>query len=494
MKHVKFWIRIACFVLIFSLLAIKYFELITPKYYTDTWPTTSTLTGFYDLDENTVDVIFLGTSHGVTGFIPQELYNNYGITSYNLSCEQQNLVSSYYWLREALKYQSPKVLVLESYVCFPFLHNEPLNTSEPCTRKAIDSMKWGKNKIDYIKDICALDSSQSIKSFFLPNIRYHDRWEELSFNDYGRDYMMKYAKSMGAWVVPCDDKKSKFEGIDIDEDAEPAYMHPLMEEYLNKINSLCKEYNINLVLALTPTADRLSEHHNALEKYAKESELFFIDFNTKSMFEELDYDFQKNNRDNGHVGIDGAIKISNYLGKELVDRYALQSHYSEQWEQTKDFYVDKCAECRLKSVSDLDEYLDLLDSSLPSIVFVLKGDERNNLNNTTIEKIHNLGIDSNLDIGGKNSFAAIIDEKTVLIEHAGEDGCMADEYVASGMIKASLFCPGTYDNEECSISFDGHEYVKQNIGLNIVVFSNEKREVIDSIWVDVINNPSKIIR
>lgn len=65
------------------------------------------------MQKDTVDVLFLGSSHGVTSFLPQELYNQYGITGYNLGCEQQGMVTSYYWLKEALRYQSPKAVVLD---------------------------------------------------------------------------------------------------------------------------------------------------------------------------------------------------------------------------------------------------------------------------------------------------------------------------------------------------------------------------------------------
>ena len=65
----------------------------SPKYFYDnTWPTSATYAGFYQLPKDSIDVLFFGSSHAAAGFIPQELYNNYGITSYNLGCEQQNLL------------------------------------------------------------------------------------------------------------------------------------------------------------------------------------------------------------------------------------------------------------------------------------------------------------------------------------------------------------------------------------------------------------------
>ncbi|MBQ4304600.1 MAG: hypothetical protein II774_08940, partial [Lachnospiraceae bacterium] len=65
---------------------------------------------FYSMEENTVDVIFLGSSHCYSAFCPQYLYNEYGIRSYNLGSSQQCMTVAYYWLKEALQTQSPRVV------------------------------------------------------------------------------------------------------------------------------------------------------------------------------------------------------------------------------------------------------------------------------------------------------------------------------------------------------------------------------------------------
>ena len=106
-------------------------QVLTPKYfYNNTWPTTSTYLGFYKMERNTVDVLFFGSSHAVSSFSPQILYDRYGITSYNLGCEQQNLITYYYLLKEALRFQKPKAIVLDCYILFPYNKTEVLNTSE----------------------------------------------------------------------------------------------------------------------------------------------------------------------------------------------------------------------------------------------------------------------------------------------------------------------------------------------------------------------------
>ena len=83
-------------ILLCSLTAIN--KVLVPKYIlkNSTWPTTSSYRQFYKMEPNSIDVLFFGSSVCVNAFIPQEIYNDYGIRSYNLGSEQQSIFLSYY--------------------------------------------------------------------------------------------------------------------------------------------------------------------------------------------------------------------------------------------------------------------------------------------------------------------------------------------------------------------------------------------------------------
>lgn len=182
------------FALLFIILLWYFTIRYMPEYFVDqTWAVTATYQGFYEMDKNTVDVLFFGSSAGVRGFIPQELYNNYGMTSYNLSCEQQNMVSSYYWLCEALRYQDPSVVVLESKFIF---EKDKGKLQDAWFRKAFNHMRFSSVKREAISVSCELVNlqaeedhridKQSVISWYLPIIRYHTRWEETGRDGKGR--------------------------------------------------------------------------------------------------------------------------------------------------------------------------------------------------------------------------------------------------------------------------------------------------------------------
>ena len=60
------------------------------------------------------------------------------------------------------------------------------NTRKNCRspRLAIDAMRWSDVKWEAIHDICRLDESQSVNSYIFQNVRFHNRWMELTENDF----------------------------------------------------------------------------------------------------------------------------------------------------------------------------------------------------------------------------------------------------------------------------------------------------------------------
>ena len=77
------------------------------------------------------DVLFMGTSHVINGVFPMELWNEYGITSYNFGGHSNQIPTTYWVMENALDYVTPKVIVIDcltlssEHKCaeeFSFLH------------------------------------------------------------------------------------------------------------------------------------------------------------------------------------------------------------------------------------------------------------------------------------------------------------------------------------------------------------------------------------
>ena len=66
--------------------------------------------------ENSLDVLFLGDSEAYSGFVPMALWKDTGIASFVCASVDQKPYETEDFLREALKNQSPKVVVLETVI------------------------------------------------------------------------------------------------------------------------------------------------------------------------------------------------------------------------------------------------------------------------------------------------------------------------------------------------------------------------------------------
>ena len=121
------------------------------------------------------DVLFLGSSHMVMGISPMELWNDYGIVSYNLANYGQWLPVDYWVLRNALDYTKPKLVVLDVRA-IDINQNKfsPEHISQ--LHEVFDNMPLSKNKIEAVFDL--LPAGKRMEYLFDFSI-YHTRWNEI---------------------------------------------------------------------------------------------------------------------------------------------------------------------------------------------------------------------------------------------------------------------------------------------------------------------------
>ena len=69
----------------------------------------------YVQPKNKIDVLFLGSSHVHCNVNTQLLWDEYGMAAYLMTGAEQPIWNSYYNLKEALKTQKPKLVVLDMF-------------------------------------------------------------------------------------------------------------------------------------------------------------------------------------------------------------------------------------------------------------------------------------------------------------------------------------------------------------------------------------------
>lgn len=482
--YCRYFVRGAILVALAAVCLATLVKIFIPKYYYNTtWTTTATYQGFYEMEKDTVDVLFFGSSHAASAFNMQHLYNEYGITGYNLGCEQQNLLVSYYWLKEALRFQSPKAVVIDMFLLFGLNKEEPLNSAESCTRKAIDYMKWSPVKADAVKDICSIDKNQSALSYYLPNARFHTRWEELSEDDFTGDlsshYELKgFCPLMGKSAYT---EYTPFEAGTLADMAEPV---KVMEDYLGRMIELCNTKGIEVILVKTPTREVNVGRYHAVKKIADEHGISYYDFNETQLYNKIKFDYPVDMHDNyGHTSISGSIKVTSFLGDLLANTYGIKGKKDIQWEQTKEFYANLLREYNMVYVTDIYTYLNLIDNGRYSVFISVKDEASASLNEEIVSLMRKLGLSFELTGQYHASYLAAVTEDGIYeeissgqLEHCGT--------IRDGVVRFELKSAGAECGNVSSIQIDGVEYSKNQRGLNIVVYDNLLKRTLDSVAFD----------
>lgn len=431
----KIWPRLGAFLLVLCIFGTLLHHIIIPKFYrSNALPPSVSYPEFYRMDRNSVDVLFLGSSHAFSSYDTQEMYNKYGITSFNLGSGDQNLLLSYYWLCEALRYQKPEAVVVDCAYLFRLNFDSGTVPNFSGNRSGLVYMRWSPVKWKAVLDVCSIDSSQTVQSYVFPIIRFHDRWKELESEDFrygeitGTDHLKGFCETYTARGGS--DYTPFHEGDN--EDRED--MLELQEQYLDRITSLCKEEGIQLVLTLTPYQSETIEKHNSVKDYAQENDLPFIDFGEASVYDAMKYDFSQDHADTHHANPGGAVKITDYLGAYLQNAVGLKAHTDEQYEKSRDYYQTFMELAGLVRTDESQSYVEGLRNNRAAAFVYVKNMDSLNTPEEVREVLSELGLQA--DFLSENSQAV----RAAVIENGKVQKTFSDlkEKVDSGDAKGVL--------------------------------------------------------
>lgn len=485
-SRMLFFLKSAVFL---SLLAMAVYALnrtLTPKYrYSSTNPLTETYRGFYRMEQDTIDIIFLGSSQAAAGFNPQDLYNGFGMESYNLGSNHQSLWASYYWLKEALRYQSPRVAVLDCYELF-----RDCRKDEGGTRLVFDDMRWGMVKWEAVRTVCNLNEELSPESYFLTNIRFHTRWTGLNETDFTWGEFDAVPQLKGFWLYRGKCGYEEYVPLTI-QDAEPASFQEEAKVYLDKIVELCRENGIELVLVKTPTLAETLERHNAIAAYAKANGLKFYDFNEKELYEEIGFDYGQDMNDssengdrNAHANPSGARKMTWYLGNELLCKCGIYPKRDWQWEASRDFGERVWKDFYLRNETDLRTYLAMLRDPQYTVFIAVKDEASTSLDVGLKGQLQELGLGADWGEGYRKSYYAVLEGNKIAAEEMAGKRLERFGAFCGGRIIYQIVSAGAECGNDCSIKIDGQEQAKRLRGLNIVVYDHVMKGVVDSVCFD----------
>lgn len=269
---------------------------------------------FYKQQENTVDVLCLGSSHVFANIDPAILEEEYGIAAYDLAGSMQPMWNTYYCLKEALKYQKPSLIILDVFrLTEGFTYSK-----ESKVVKNTYGMRLSMNKIRSIQE--SAEKEEDVLRHVFGISTYHDRYYELEEKDFQGGI-----KKDGSY-------KGYYPLIEVQAQKKPRISHikdtlsieEKTEKYFYRILELAQEQDIPVLLINAPycVTEDDKKVFNELERLLQEGvpgKVAYLDFNKH--YKEMGLDFSVDFADSEHLNKEGAKKMNKYLGEYLAANY-----------------------------------------------------------------------------------------------------------------------------------------------------------------------------
>lgn len=296
------------FLLLLALILHPAQEVLARKSLGGAWDTTNKVSGFFNEEEDQFEVMFFGPSHAYAAFSPLVIWEETGVKSYLLATQQQPLWATYTYITEALKSQSPSLIVLECSMAFTDREYYIEGNDKAVSYSYMDDLpfSWEKVKLAYRS---APDWKNRFELLFNLTM-YHNRWKELSRDDltFRRSQVRDPYKGF-VLLSPQTTSRPRpaIEGI-----TEAAPLQERSQYWLEEIIRLCRDEGIELWIVKAPSnlepEDKplLNTVKATAERYGVPFRDFNEDYDAIGLNEDLFYDAH-------HLDALGAARFSRYF-------------------------------------------------------------------------------------------------------------------------------------------------------------------------------------
>ena len=301
-----FWLRLLCFVML-AVLTLGYANyVLTPKHDYGI----CAMANLYRQPDDSIDVLAVGTSLLYAGVNTNVLWDEYGIAAYDLCSAEQPFWISYYVIREALKTQRPRVILLDAK---PAIYTQDYSRRGR-TILSTFGIRGLDNRIGAI--LASVEKPRDALGYILGLPEVHSNYARITAADFrlppdngGRGASWKgYIESDGierhqrpslTWNNMCRN------------------MNEREEEYARKIFELAQQEGISLWLIGMPNPDYAHDHmyYNTLWSIAAEYGIQGVNYNDPNLRFGLRYssDFA----DWQHLNVKGSVTFSKKLVADL---------------------------------------------------------------------------------------------------------------------------------------------------------------------------------
>lgn len=259
--------------------------------------------------EDSVDLLFCGSSITYCDVIPALIWEETGLSGYVMAGPEQTIPVTYYYVREAFRTQSPRLVVLEATGMF-------FAEYKNYTKANIGYMPLGLNRLGAT---FAGAEREELWGLLFPLHNYHYRWQEVSLEEMeehlrpGKDLTAGYTLLTESCGVPT------LQQLDYSAETE-TYRENLA--YIAMLKEFCDGQGAELLLYTAPSVSEAPEA--AYETLAGDLEALGVAYaDLRDVGEEIGIDDESDWYDFLHYNLRGAEKFTRYLAGYIGDSYSL---------------------------------------------------------------------------------------------------------------------------------------------------------------------------
>lgn len=272
-----------------------------------------------------VDILILGNSHADCGLRAGDMSTDLcaeELSVFNYAIFGMRIEQMYYFTKEVLKTHVPDLIIIETYAFCPLADED----REILARRAFDVFPLNQNKFEAV-NYCMPGADAS---FYIPFIKYHSRWKELSPYDFQvlyDDSLWETCGSNGSYVEEiCADPEDGWFQQELPAIHETRALTPSEKDSLDRLLKLTEENNIRLLFVSIPfktqmgldSIEQIKINNYLQANYVNDGHIQLLDMNR--LWQELDFDYD-DLMDEGHVNRQGADKVTAYLTEYLKANY-----------------------------------------------------------------------------------------------------------------------------------------------------------------------------
>lgn len=322
----------------------------------------SRITSFYEEEKDSLEAVFIGSSHMFVTAYPFQLWEEYGIKSAVLGGNGMGIPMEYYCVKEAIREQHPDIIVVDLYKAYLDKKIDSISY----THNMAGAMQGTANKLHMLADLIPDDNRAE---FIFPLYLYHSRWKELTQEDF--EDQICYTKGAAPQFRVYD--ASGFKEVPEEEKKE---VPKTAWSYIEKMIKECEENNVELIFTVMPyETTKKTEYQQRIfnelaDRFADKNVEYYNFFH---MMDEAGLDVKTDFYDEAHVNYEGGKKITSYFGKLLSDKgLGSKSNDDSKWEEDAKAWHAQVRNKQITTIDDKEEYLDFIGTGNYEFILMIK--------------------------------------------------------------------------------------------------------------------------